>query len=604
MSGSAFNHLLAPRRQWWLVVVTGALTLICGSIGLWQYEHESGHSGKGGNEVIAALVVLYHSIQMLILHTPHFDRPTNGWLEAGRWLGAFTLVATTWMLLWKRLAHEFRLFRLAGWHGHHVVCGIGEKGMGVVRSLKEKNPAARVVVIDPHPDHHFVDECAELGVSVILDEATKPEVLAQARVALAREVIVVSPADETNVGIAMAVRAVCAGSPAGTVNCFVHLSDIHLRERLQKLGSTDAGNHPACTLGFFDVFDDEARRVLTSLPLDGDGIAENSPLTVHLVILGFGRMGRSLALRAAKMGHFANRKPLRISVIDREAERQREKFLFRYPALEKAGPRRQAICDLDFHQADVESITARKLVEGWAAEPDTLMHLFVCVDDNTSAIELGLRFQEALVRYPGCNLRVRIKTRSSMPGIFDNPAQAAPPLRIFGTVEDGSCENAFRKEHNEAFARAAHKDFVSKRRRDSNRDHKGDPALEDWSKLQEDLRESNRQQADHAAIKLRAFGCEAVAMSDLLRPATQFTAREIELLAEMEHARWNAERFLAGWHYGTPSNKPLRVNENLLPWADLHDSIRKYDREAVANIPVILGLVEPPMKVVRRGSEG
>ena len=85
----------------------------------------------------------------------------------------------------------------------------------------------------------------------------------------------------------------------------------------------------------------------------GQGIRPNDPRTVHLVIVGFGRMGRSLALRAAKMGHFANGKLLRISVIDREADRQREHFLFRYPALES-----DKICRLAFHPADAQSLMA------------------------------------------------------------------------------------------------------------------------------------------------------------------------------------------------------------------------------------------------------
>jgi len=316
--------------------------MVCGSIGLWQYDHA--HAPHEINPVLCAAGAVYHSMQMLVLHTPHFKGGTNGWIKAGRWFGAFTLVGTTWMLLWKRMAHEFRLFQLIHWSGHHVVCGLGEKGMEVVRHLKEFNPKARIAVIDPHPDEHFVDECAGLGVCVVHDDATNPEALAQARVTLAKEVIVITPGDETNVRIATEVRDACAVDPAGRVDCFVHLSNIHLRERLQRHVENGGEN---CDLIFFDVFDNEARRVLTGLPLDGPGITENDTRSVHVVIIGSGRLGRSLALRAAKMGYFANPRPVRISIIDRKAARQREDFLFRYPALDniKSG----VIADLIFH---------------------------------------------------------------------------------------------------------------------------------------------------------------------------------------------------------------------------------------------------------------
>ena len=597
MSDVSFNHLRASRLFWWLVVITGLATLGFGAYGVWQYDHAYGPKDASG--FACALGSLYHALQMLFLHTPHFENGANSWIEAGRWCGAFTLIATTGMLLWKRLLREFRLVGLAGWSGHHVVCGLGQKGMEVIRSLKDKRPPLRVLVIDPRPDERWVEDCGTLGVCVITGDARESKVLEQARVNLASEVIVITPEDETNVHIAIAIRNACAGKRSGTVACFVHLANIHLRERLQTLTENATGKQTGCALSFFDVFDNEARRVLTSLPLDGEGISADSPCSVHVVLLGFGRMGCSVALRAAKMGHFANRKPLRISVIDRQAKLRREHFLCRHPALEKNNSRGAAICELDFYETDAESLTARKYLECWASEPDTVLHLFVCVDENTRAIELGLRYQEALVAHAHCNLLVRIKTRFPIAGVVDVAPTATPRIRVFGMVEDGCCEQAFRHEQNEALARAAHKDFVQKRLTDSNRKPERDPALVDWDQLRDDFRESNRQQADHAAIKLRAIGCEMVEESDGREAVEVFTNREIELLAEMEHTRWNAGRWLAGWRYGTPSKKESRISDNLCSWGDLHDSIKKYDCEAVANIPGILRLAAPPMKVVR-----
>lgn len=141
------------------------------------------------------------------------------------------------------------------------------------------------------------------------------------------------------------------------------------------------------------------------------------------------------------------------------------------------------------------------------------------MDDNTCAVEVGLRFQEALLRHAHCNLLVRIKSHESLAGILESPpsgstADAGPWIQTFGMVEDGCCEQAFRHERNEAYARAAHEDFVRRRLADSSRTPGSDSALNDWSRLQEDLRESNRQQADHAAIKLRAIGCEIVGAAD------------------------------------------------------------------------------------------
>jgi ppGpp synthetase/RelA/SpoT-type nucleotidyltranferase len=132
-------------------------------------------------------------------------------------------------------------------------------------------------------------------------------------------------------------------------------------------------------------------------------------------------------------------------------------------------------------------------------------------------------------------------------------------------------------------------------------------ALADWEKLPESLKESNRQLADHIAAKLAAVGrkvCpiqgrEAVKFDTKGkkgrkgkrpiqgREAVKFDPDEIELMAEMEHGRWNLERLLQGWTLG---NKDIekKVSPYLVPWQDLSEEIREYDRIFVRGIPEIL----------------
>ena len=631
MAHDSFHHLRASRRHWWLVVASGLGTILFGSIGVWRYEHL--HAEHEIRPVLCALESLYHAMQMLILHTPHFEHGANLGIEVGRWLGAFTLITTTGMLLWKRLKHEFHLVGMLGWEGHSVVCGLGQKGYAVVRSIRQRDPQARIAVVDPLEDHPLAEECHALGACYLCGDAQDPVVRAQARMAHAREVIIITPNDETNVGVALGLSAFCAQQGIKGPLCHVQLSDIHLREICQKTVTPDARKGAA--LHFFDVYDAEARRVLCELPLDGKGLPPGDPTRVHVVIVGLGRMGRSVALRAARMGHFANGSRLRISVIDRQAERQREGLLFHYPALLRGKPdarpseplslalpplggAREAthasasvvypphspasggeICQLEFHQAEAESFAARALIEQWAAEPGTLVHVFLCLDENSRAAEVALRLQEALAGLPNVNLLVRIKSRTSLEAVLDLAAERCPRLVSFGRVEDACCDQAFRHEYNETIARALHEQFVTNREGDSARKPGSESTLVEWDKLPEDIRESNRQQADHIPIKLRAIGCELAPASDPRGAVAKFTEAEIALLAELEHRRWNAERWLAGWRYGTPSDKPRRINANLVPWCDLDPSIQKYDREAVTSIPARLKLATPPMKVVR-----
>lgn len=124
--------------------------------------------------------------------------------------------------------------------------------------------------------------------------------------------------------------------------------------------------------------------------------------------------------------------------------------------------------------------------------------------------------------------------------------------------------------------------------------------MKKWEDLvNEDYKESNRQQVDHIAIKLRAVGCEIVEASDP-RSEASFTAEEMELLAEMEHARWVTERLLAGWTCAPkPKNEAKQTNPNLILSPQLDDKIKQYDRDAVTAIPELVRDVKG-MKICRR----
>ena len=114
------------------------------------------------------------------------------------------------------------------------------------------------------------------------------------------------------------------------------------------------------------------------------------------------------------------------------------------------------------------------------------------------------------------------------------------------------------------------------------------PIMVEWEKLNEEYRDNNRSQADHIDVKLRAIECEACPVDDT-RDEFDFTSdKEIMTdLAKMEHRRWNANRWLAGWRLGE-RNDELKTHPDLLPWEKLDKETQDYDIEAVANIPHLL----------------
>ncbi len=527
----------------------------------------------------------YQTLQMFFLNSPNVSEPVPWLVELARWLAAASTLATLFKLGGSLFQEERRNLRLRRMKGHTVLCGLGHRAMQIVEYLR--GSGEEVVVIDKAPPQDLARECRRTGAHVLVGDATDEDVLCAAGIERADRVFVLCPSDSTNCEVAAQIRrlrtSAAGGDSEGPLQCHVHLSDVDLRSSLQPVFARHAGG---VTLRFFDLFDFEARRLLSEdLPLDGSGITEKDGRSAHLIILGLGRMGRALAVRAAQVGHFANSRRLRISVIDRRATDQEAALLFRYP-------RFREICDLEAHNLEAETPQARRLLEQWCCDTSTIRSVAICFDNEPRALEIALQLQQMLQGCP-VPIAIRMARQSGLARLLrgqDAPQTSGPlaAIRPFGVYEDSCHPESLVEGAEDRLARRLHADYVQRRSQQGDTPETN-PAIRGWDDLDEDLRESNRQQAAHLFIKLRAIGCE-VAEQGYPRPAvTGFQPAQVEVLGRMEHSRWVAERILAGWTFA-PGRKDVsrKTSPYLVPWADLPPDIQQYDRDFVLLIPALL----------------
>ena len=571
-SGSESSGILGPRWQIRLLAVCALGALAAGMAGFVQL-------GSG------PLSALYQTLQMFLLESLEVPTPVPWLIELARWLAAASILLAVIKVGSALFREEQTSLRLHGMSGHTILCGLGQKTMRLIEHLREAGE--KVVVIDKAPPADLVQDCRHARAHVLAGDATDQDILQLAGVERARQIFALCPADSTNCEIAAQVRQIRAESSnaaqAGPLLCHVHLSDVDLRSSLQPVF---ARNNSGVTLRFFDLFDLEVRRLLREdLPVDGRGIAADDPRHAHLVILGFGRMGRALALRAAQVGHFANGSRLHISVIDRKADLQEAALLFRYP-------RFRAVCDLNFYSLEAETPQTRDLLAQWCCDEGTVRSVAVCFDNEPRALETALQLQTMLhdCRVP---IAIRMARQSGLARLLREGHETGGEVQLlhvrpFGMYEDCCHPELLTEGAEDRLARRIHCDYVQ-RRRQQGISPQTDPAVQDWEDLDEDFRESSRQQAAHIFVKLRAVGCE-VADRDDPRPAvTEFTPDQIEMLGRVEHARWKAERILAGWTYA-PGRKDIarKTSPYIVEWDKLSPEVQQYDRDFVTLIPTLL----------------
>ena len=58
-------------------------------------------------------------------------------------------------------------------------------------------------------------------------------------------------------------------------------------------------------------------------------------------------------------------------------------------------------------------------------------------------------------------------------------------------------------------------------------------------------------------------------------------AELVEKLAQNNHDHWARQRIQEGWHYGATRNDNLKEHPDLIPYDELPDSEKEYDRKTV-----------------------
>lgn len=115
------------------------------------------------------------------------------------------------------------------------------------------------------------------------------------------------------------------------------------------------------------------------------------------------------------------------------------------------------------------------------------------------------------------------------------------------------------------------------------------PDYENFDDQPQDLQESNYAQARAIVDKVDRLGYRMVPL-EMCSPSErvmEIPEPAVEYLAYIEHRRWMDERIRAGWTPG-PRNAEARTTPFLVPYEELDERVKDYDRQPVRDIIPIL----------------
>lgn len=559
--------------EWPLVWALALASVALGVVG-WS-RHAAAHG-----ESLGPLDLLYRSLQLFVLESGAAAPPVPGALEAARFLAPLVAVYTASKALLAIFTDQMQQLRLWRLNDHVVVAGGGRTGRALARTFRARGH--RVAIVERDGGVETLAGCRERRCAIVVGDATDPATLRRARVHRARHLIAVCGDDGVNAEIAVAAHE--AGTRRKSpLSCVVHVFDSELWRLLSDRWFA-ASERDSVRLEFFNLYEKGARALLDEHTPFGDPAVERIR-TPHLLVIGLGRFGESVVVRAARRWRRARAlasDTFEITVVDREARAKCDSLGLRYPGL-------AALCAIHAEELDAGSPEFERGAYLFDEQGRCQITIaYVCFDDDAQSLSAALTLYAHLDR---CSVPVvaRMEREGGLALLLRERSGADfENLHAFGLLDRTCTPELVLAGSLESLARALHERY---RREAEQRGEtvSSNPSMSSWSELPDALKDSNRHLASSLREELAAAGFEIAPERDWRAEPRRFTPNEIEGLARIEHERWVTERRRNGWRFTSgPKDVDRRMSPDMVPWEDLTETAKEKDRVIFRALPELL----------------
>ena len=209
----------------------------------------------------------------------------------------------------------FRRVALRGRKEPVVMIGLGWVGGALAAEVSRTGRAVYALALDPTSPR--AQAATRLGVLVEEGDATTEEGLARLPLARAAEIFIATGDDVRNLEIAGSIKR--GGDAADTERrVYVHVGDPSIGVTVAQREVLPSAKMEDTWYRVFSVHENAAGNVVSRIHRSATWADDEA---VHVVVVGFGNLGRTLALRCARGLHGTNRRRLRLTVLHSPAER-------------------------------------------------------------------------------------------------------------------------------------------------------------------------------------------------------------------------------------------------------------------------------------------
>lgn len=568
--------------EWWIVGILGLTAFILAIIG---FNTLFLNAGVDRN----FLDLAFHAMKMFGMEfADDYKSPLPISLEIARWLGPGVLLYAATKAIIFFIKKELKYFSAKFFNNHIIVTSLNEKTKYLVNDLL--NNGRKVIVVPETEDSDEISIQGNADITILEGEFSNTKFLKKIAAHKAKY-FVFAGNDEANISNAILTynflinnrlkKKQIIFTHAADDRKFRELSELNFFEEITKLNSKNKN----CEIRIFSGNERISRNIFNSFAPDiFIPVNKINDEQIHTAVIGSNDLALSMIIRLARLGNFANLKKMKITLYY-EGSQMLDNLNYSYPNLDK-------IVDLIPIETRLDYLTPDLIEKSNNDHPFASIYI-VCEDD-----ELSGKVLNTLSKVDSKNELKVILALENPDGILNRwyNSELLDNINLYkiNITERSFTEESIISEKTDELAKKVHEFYLpSPEKRDPEKSsHK------EWELLPVDFKNQNREQADHIYVKLRALGCKAVSFNS---PEPEFKidrkSEMFEILSEMEHNRWMAHMYLSGWQFGETRNDKRKIHTDLIPYPDLSEQVKDWDRNAIENIPKLLSLVN--LKIVK-----
>jgi len=609
----------------WLFPVLIVIAQILGTIGFYQFYSDS-------DQGISWFTSFYLSLQLFVLNSGGVMGKVPIFLEIARFMAPAVTASGIFLAIWEPFYRNYLLYRMRFWKNHIVVCGLSKKAELLIDDfiLQEKGKI-QIVLIDPNENHRSLSNLKKKGVIVLLGNGTDEEELLKANLLHAKYLLALTQDEKTNIQIAQRATRLYNQYPEKilpdtVLQVILHIDDFYteniFKEFHEKAVPELVKYRPAGSrmdYHVFSIYQLAANYLIDHFcPDQYVRLREKEDPPAHILILGDTLAAEFLILEAAHMFHFANLKKTKITIVSDDINRIQRKMEALYPSLPEV----------------VELLYASNIQffgEECPIDSNEVSVCYVALDDDGKSIYFSRKLRQLfyanrqwakknnqpsysspiLSDFNHPPIKVLLPRNTALINIFSDVKEEMKLLDIdLMNMDQQLCnkKTIVDDRKSEDFI-AQHIHFEWAKNRAMNNNLAIGTMEEEWDKLKDAQKDSNRLPARHLNIKLRFVHAEFTDRTDgeELNFDT-FDDETWDRIARMEHNRWMAEKYLNGYvpigdvadqNLKRLLNLTLKCHPDIVPFDELSKEIQSYDMFTFRMAPVIAKLNQKRIQILK-----